>query len=138
MEKNKLESPGKSLIVLFSYHHNTEKIAKAMAKVLNAEIKMLDQINPEELPNYDLIGFGSGIYNAKHHKDLLDLADKLPLVISKKAFLFSTGALTGKAKAAKDHSKLRKKLQSKGYTILTNFNVNVLTQIASLSYLGNE
>lgn len=122
MEKNKLESPGKSLIVLISYHHkNTEKIAKAMAKVLDAEIKMPDQINPEELQEYDLIGFGSGIYSAKHHTDLLELADKLPQVTNKNVFIFSTGALTGKAKAAKDHSKLREKLQSKGYTIVDEF-----------------
>ena len=39
MEKVKFESPGRSLIVLFSYHHkNTEKIAKAMAKLLDAQI----------------------------------------------------------------------------------------------------
>jgi len=126
MEKkeNGLKDPlqMKSIIVLFSYHHNnTEKIAKVMAKVLNAEIKMPDQINPEELQNYGLVGFGSGIYSAKNHESLLELADELPQVKKKNAFIFSTGALTGKTKASKDHSKLRKKLQSKGYTIVDEF-----------------
>jgi len=52
----------KSLLVLFSYHHNnTEKIAKVFAKVLDAQIKTPQQINPEELQEYSLIGFGSGI-----------------------------------------------------------------------------
>jgi flavodoxin len=48
---------------VFSYHHkNTEKIAQVMAKVLDAPIKTPQQIHPAELQEYDLIGFGSGIY----------------------------------------------------------------------------
>ncbi len=40
----------KSLLVLFSYHHNnTEKIAKVFAKVLNAQIKTPQQVSSEEL-----------------------------------------------------------------------------------------
>ena len=112
----------KSLLILYSYHHNnTEKIAKVFAKVLDAQIKTPIEINPEELQAYDLIGFGSGIYSAKHHESLLDLADKLPQVNNRKAFIFSTSGITGEAKAAKDHSKLRKKLQSKGYIIVDEF-----------------
>lgn len=112
----------KSLIVLVSYHHNnTEKIAKTIAKVLDAEIKTPDQINPEEIQEYDLVGFGSGIYSAKHHESILTLADELPEVNNKNAFLFSTAGITGKSKAAKDHSKLREKLQSKGFLVVDEF-----------------
>jgi flavodoxin len=111
-----------SLLVLFSYHHqNTEKIARVFAKVLDAQIKTPQQIKPEELLDYDLIGFGSGIYSAKHHESLLELADKLPQVNNRKAFIFSTSGITGEVKAAKDHSKLREKLQSKGYIIVDEF-----------------
>ncbi len=114
--------PMNSLLVLFSYHHNnTEKIANVFAKVLDAQIKTPQQINPEELQEYSLIGFGSGIDSGKHYKVLLDLADKLPQVTNKKAFIFSTSGLTGKTKAAKDHSTLREKLQSKGYMIVDEF-----------------
>ena len=117
-----MESKNKSLIVLFSYHHNnTEKIAKTISEVINAEIKMPDQINPEELQEYDLVGFGSGIYSAKHDESLLELADELPEVNNKNVFLFSTAGITGKSKAAKDHSKLREKLESKGYMIVDEF-----------------
>jgi flavodoxin len=112
----------KSLLVLFSYHHNnTEKIANVFAKVLDAEIKTPQQIDPEELQEYSLVGFGSGIYGAKHHEYLLDLADKLPQVTNKKAFIFSTSGMTGETKIAEDHSPLREKLQSKGYTIVDEF-----------------
>ena len=112
----------KTLLVLYSYHHNnTEKVAKVLAQVLGAEIKTPQQINPEEFTDYDLIGFGSGIYGAKHHKSLLDFADKLPQVQNKKAFIFSTSAIMGEAKVAQDHSLLREKLQSKGYMIVDEF-----------------
>ncbi len=112
----------KSLLVLYSYHHNnTEKIANVFAKVLDAQIKTPQQINPDELQKYSLIGFGSGIYGAKHHEFLLDLADKLPQVTNKKAFIFSTSAIMGKAKVAEDHSSLREKLESKGFMIVDEF-----------------
>ena len=114
--------PMKSLLVLFSYHHNnTEKIANVFAKVLDAQIKTPQQINPEELQEYSLIGFGSGIYGGKHHKVLLDLADKLPQVTNKKAFIFSTSGVT-KKNQPEIHSPLGEKLQSKGYMIVDEFN----------------
>jgi len=82
---------------------------------------MPHQINPEDLPIYDLIGFGSGIYSAKHHISLLNLADNLPRVTDTKAFIFSTAALTGEKKLAEDHLLLREKLLSKGYIIINEF-----------------
>jgi len=127
----------KSLIIVYSYHHNnTEKIAKVFAKVLDAQIKTPQQINPEELPEYDLIGFGSGIYSAKHHKLLLDLADELPRVPEGKTFLFSTAALTGKKKVYKDHMDLREKLQSKGYMIIHEFQCKGFNTNSFMKYFG--
>jgi flavodoxin len=129
--------PMKSILILFSYHHNnTEKIANVFAKVLDAQIKTPQQINPEVLQQYDLIGFGSGIYSGKHHKVLLDLADKLPRVTGGKAFIFSTSAMTGKAKVAKDHALLREKLQSKGYTIVGEFSCKGFNTNSFLKYFG--
>jgi len=65
------------LLIVYSYHHNnTQKIADAMAKVLNAEIRTPQQANPEELQKYDLVGFGAGIDSGKHYKVLLDYAEK--------------------------------------------------------------
>ena len=114
--------PMKSILILYSYHHhNTEKIANVFAKVLNAKIKTPQQIEPEKLLEYDMIGFGSGIYSAKHHQSLLELADKLAPVNNKKTFLFSTSGITGKSKSAKDHLILREKLLAKGYTVVDEF-----------------
>ena len=127
----------KSLLVLLSYHHNnTEKIANVFAKVLDAQIKTPQQINPEELQEYSLIGFGSGIYSVKHHEDLLYLADKLPQVTNRKAFIFSTSAMMGEAKVAKDHSLLKEKLQSKGYMIVDEFACKGFNTNKFLKYFG--
>jgi len=127
----------KFLLVLFSYHHNnTEKIAKVFAKVLDAQIKTPQQIDPEELQDYSLIGFGSGIYGGKHHKDLLDLVDNLPQVTNRKAFIFSTSAMTGEEKIAQDHSLLREKLRSKGYMINDEFSCKGFNTNSFLKYFG--
>ena len=122
----------KSLLILYSYHHkNTEKIANVFAKVLDAQIKTPQQINHQELQEYSLIGFGSGIYSDKHHKAMLDFADELPQVTNKKAFIFSTCGAPMKFMeldkteftryVAKNHSSLKEKLQSKGYMIVDEF-----------------
>jgi flavodoxin len=125
--ENKLEkitesNQMKTLLVLYSYHHhNTEKIAKVFAKVLDAEIKTPQQLIPKEIQEYDLVGFGSGIYSAKHDESVLELADALPEVNNKNAFLFSTAGITGESKKTKDHATLREKLESKGYSIVDEF-----------------
>ncbi len=127
----------KVLLVVFSYHHkNTEKIANVFAKVFDAQIKTPQQVNPEELQEYSLIGFGSGIDSGKHYKVLLDLADNLPQVVDKKAFIFSTSAIQGEEKVAKDHSLLREKLQSKGYLIVGEFSCKGFNTNSFLKYFG--
>ena len=95
MEKKGIESGNppalQSLVVVFSYHHrNTEKIANSCANVLGAKVKTPQQVKPEEIAEYDLVGFGSGIYSATFDPSVLDLADRLPDAAGKKAFLFST------------------------------------------------
>jgi flavodoxin len=121
----------RSLIAVYSYHHNhTERIARVIAKVLDAEIRTPQQVDPEGLRDYGLIGFGSGIYGSNLHKDLLTLAEKLPKVPNGKAFIFSTSGAPSffdrdssyrEAYTCKYHTPLRERLQSKGYTIVGEF-----------------
>jgi len=81
----------KVLILYFSFHHkNTEKIAKAMAEVLGADLIEVTKADPQMIFNYDLIGFGSGIYAFSHHKPLFEFLKKLNNIPKKKAFIFST------------------------------------------------
>jgi flavodoxin len=127
----------KSLVIVKSIHHNnTVKVADAIGKILDAEIKNPQDVKPEGLADYDLVGFGSGIYGEKHHDSILDLADTLPQVTNKKAFIFSTSAIMGKNKVAKDHLTLREKLQSKGYIIVDEFACKGFNTNSFMKYLG--
>ena len=111
----------KALMIVYSYHHqNTLKLAEVFSQVFSAEIKSPSEIDGD-LDGYNLVGFGSGIYSAKHHESLLELADELPVVNNKNAFLFSTAGITGESKKLKDHQALREKLESKGYIIVDEF-----------------
>ncbi len=85
----------KDSIRLASSNQNTEKIAKVIARVLDAQIKTPQQTNTDELQGYDLIGFGSGIDSDKHYQALLDFANKLPQLPDKNTFIFSTSAVNG-------------------------------------------
>ena len=129
--------PIKKLLVLVSYHHrNTEKIARVLAKVLDAPIRSPKDIRSEDVQGYDLIGFGSGIYDGMHHRELLDLAERLPETEGKKAFLFSTSAIINDDKVEKDHATLRNILQLKGYDIVDEFACKGFNTNSFLKYFG--
>lgn len=133
--------PKKSLVVVYSYHHkNTEKIAHVIAEVLGAEVKTPQQVKPEEIAEYDLIGFGSGIYSATFDPSVLDLAGRLPQVNNKKAFLFSTyGApafVANREFIEKNHSQIREKLKVKGYTVIGEFGCAGWNTNSFLKYFG--
>ncbi len=109
----------KTLILYKSIHHkNTEKIAKAIADVLKADIYDIDKVNPEIIKNYDIIGFGSGIYFGKHHKSLFRFLDKISKT-NKKAFIFSTAGFPFLKSIF--HEELRDKLKNKGFEIVGEF-----------------
>lgn len=108
----------KVLIIYSSIHHgNTEKIARVMAESINADIVEAKKIKMDTLNEYDLIGFGSGIYYAKFHKNILDLIEKLPKLNNKKAFVFSTSGL-GRAKY---NAPIEKELKKHNFEIIGSF-----------------
>ena len=132
-----MTNPIKTLVVVFSYNHNNaEKVAKVFANVFDAQIITPKQVDPEDFQEYDLVGFGAGIDSGKHYKVLLDLADKLPNVDNKKAFIFSTSGVTGEKKLAKDHLALREKLQSKGYIIVDEFQCKGFNTNSFMRFFG--
>jgi flavodoxin len=88
----------KCLIIYYSYHHgNTKKIADAMAGKTDAKLCPVDEISENNIEDYELIGFGSGIAFGKHYKKLTDEICKLNLQ-GKKVFVFSTSGV-GSAKS---------------------------------------
>ena len=136
----------RTLMIVSSYHHcNTLKVARAIAQALEAPIISPDEANIDALGEYDLVGFGSGIYSAAHHPKLLKLADSLPARDGGKAFLFSTDGVPRFAvkdedwldrKMIDDHAALRKKLEGKGYEIIGHFNCAGFNTNSFLKFFG--
>ncbi|HSA37617.1 MAG TPA: flavodoxin family protein [Methanoregula sp.] len=131
----------KSLVIVFSYHHgNTEKIGRTMAKVLGADVQTPEQVYPEKLHEYDIVGFGSGIYSATFDPSVLSLADRLSYAAGKRAFLFSTyGApafIANRKFIEKNHDQIRKKLLLKGYTVIGEFGCAGWNTNSFLTFFG--
>jgi flavodoxin len=120
----------RSIVVVCSQHHgNTEKVARVLAKVLGAEVKRPQDVDPHDLHDCDLVGFGSGIDSDNHYTALLDCADELPRTSGKRVFIFSTcgvpvvvaGQDLIEEYSARSHSALREKLHSRGYAVIGEF-----------------
>ncbi len=127
----------KVLIVYVSVHHgNTEKIARAMANVLEADLVQARQADAAMLERYDLIGFGSGIYFGRHHESVLDFVDKLPVHRNKSAFVFSTSGLRKMALVHDFERPLKKKLQRKGFGIISEFSCRGLDTYRAAGLVG--
>ncbi len=127
----------KILIVYISVHHgNTEKVARTMANVLAANLIQVREANAAVLEQYDLIGFGSGIYFGRHHESVLDFVDKLPVLRNKKAFIFSTSGLR-KIPLVHDFDRsLKKKLQRKGFNVIAEFSCRGLDTYRATGLVG--
>ncbi|MCF7793312.1 MAG: flavodoxin family protein [Candidatus Cloacimonetes bacterium] len=114
-----MESTLKILVICQSIHQrNTRKVAEVFSEILKAEVKKPSEIDTSEIRNYDLIGFGSGIYNGYHHPSLFGMIDNLSESNKQKAFIFSTSTIF----INKMHQKLRNRLVQKGFEITGEFN----------------
>ncbi|MFR1708223.1 MAG: flavodoxin domain-containing protein [Clostridium sp.] len=83
----------KSLIIYCSnYKSNTEKIASIIANKIKAELVNIKDISYIDIENYDLIGFGSGVYKETLAPQLFKLVDTLNLK-NKNVFVFSTSGV---------------------------------------------
>ncbi len=125
------------LIVYKSVHHgNTEKIAEAMVEVLEADLREPEEIDTGIIEDYDLIGFGSGIYHNSHHGSILEFVDEISPVRGKKVFIFSTSGMR-KIPILHDFDKpLQKKLNNAGFKIVDNFSCRGYDTNGFLGYIG--
>ena len=76
------------------YRTNTEKIAEIMASEMGADYVNVGNFKNDNysVEQYDLIGFGSGVYREDLSNDLYKLTERLMLK-EKKVFVFSTSGI---------------------------------------------
>ena len=123
----------KILIVCVSVHKgNTLKVAERMAGALGADLKKPNEVDMGKLDDYGLIGFGSGIYAFRHHKQLMNLVEKLPKMKGKKAFVFSTAGM------ARDywHKAIKGELKEKDFEIVGEFNCKGWDEFGPYKLIG--
>lgn len=100
----------KSLIIYYShYKGNTEKIARVFAKEIDSELINIRDINSVDIKDFNIIGFGSGVYRESMSPKLFRLVEKLNLQ-DKNVFVFSTSGVGMKFY----NKRLTKLLKSKG------------------------
>jgi flavodoxin len=108
-----------------------------MATVLNnAELVNLNKVDTPALADYDLIGFGSGIYWGHHDKRLLDLVGTLPLVNNKKAFIFSTSGIRENRVLNDFNRRLKRKLLEKEFITIGDFSCRGFDTVGPLILIG--
>ena len=110
----------KTLILFHSEHHgNTKKVADVIGKTLGAEPVPAPELHSRKADEYDLVGFGSGIYYGKFHDSLYRAVEDLTDQKGKKAFVFST---TGsKTYSMRAHEAFKAFLVGKGFTVVGEF-----------------
>lgn len=125
----------KILIIYNSVHKgNTEKIARTMAESIEADILSYNEVDKYNILDYDLVGFGSGIYYGKPGKDFVEFIESLPIVKNKRAFVFTT---SGKGDSSYSE-KLADKVSENGFKIVGKFSCKALDAWGPLKLIGGK
>jgi flavodoxin len=107
----------KSLVIYYStYKNHTEQVAELFAEKMKADILNLKKTKDINIDNYDLIGFGSGVYMESMTPKIFACVEQLNLK-SKDAFVFSTSG----AGMRYYNNKLIKLLEAKGASCKGSF-----------------
>lgn len=105
----------KILIIIESKHlGNTLNLAKKVVEGFDVEIKNVEEAKLADFNNYDIIGFGSGIYGSKYSSKLIKFTKKLNFNTNY-TFVMSTSA--GDT-FEKNNSGFISILKAKGKTVL--------------------
>ncbi len=126
----------KSLIVCTSKSHgNTRRVADRMAEVLGAEVVDPESVDPGKLGEYDLVGFGSGIYYMAFDPRVKRLIRRLPDVDGVRAFTFFTSG--AREIPLLDYTKpIRNPLAGKGFELLDTFSCRGFDTVGPFGFIG--
>ncbi len=121
------------LLVVESKHlGNTLKIAESMAEVTPITIVDTEKAKELDIKNYDIVGFGSGIYAGKHDKRILKFVQSLS---ENEAFTFVISTSGGED--YDDNNKaLINILKKKNKTVLGVFSCKALDKFFILRFTG--
>ena len=126
----------KALIVCVSKSHgNTRRVAGRMAEVLDAKVVEPESIDAEKLCEYDLVGFGSGIYYMAFDSRLRNLIRCLPHVDGIRAFTFFTSGAR-EIPLLGYHKPIRNQLASKGFEVLDSFSCRGFDTVGPFGFIG--
>lgn len=125
--------PLKTAIIYKSYHHgNTRAIGKTMAKVMNADLIPIEEIENYDIDNYDLIGIGSGIYALRYHAQIRKWLAKEDSLKEKRIFLFATYGFDSE----NFHNHMIKLLEDRGAEIVGTFGTVAYDTFGPLKMVG--
>jgi flavodoxin len=120
-----------TLIIFESFHHgNTERVARALAEPLGARLVRASEVSADEVERHDLIGFGSGIYFGRHHRNLRELVKRLA-PMRKDAFVFSTSGAN-----LNQNFWLVFQLRRAGFVVLGDFFCPGFDTVGPLRFIG--
>lgn len=107
----------KSLVVYYSKSGNTEKVARAVARGLEAELKKIEEV-VGDIYQYDLICVGTPVYALAPAKPVKKFLENLPDLSGKKGAGFCTMHAAGGKRTLKI---VKEKLENKGIDFLGSF-----------------
>ncbi len=126
----------KAIIVCTSSSHgNTRKVADAIGDVLGAKVVDPGEISPVELAEYDLVGFGSGVYFMALDKRLRAFVDAVPEGQGREVFVFATSGMSEPSFRPYLRN-LGDQLTGKGYELVGGFACRGLDTMGPLALIG--
>ena len=120
------------LIIKSTHQQNTLKIAEAMSEVAPLTVVELENSKNYNLSEYDIIGFGSGIYYGKHDAELIKYVEGL----NDKPFYSFVISTSGTNKYLKYSKALVNALESKNKTVLGTFGCKGLDKFFIFKLFG--
>lgn len=120
------------LIIKSTHQQNTLKIAEAMSEVAPLTVVELENAKNYNFKEYDIVGFGSGIYYGKHDKELIEFVKTL---CDKPAYSFVIST-SGTNNYQKYNKALVTLLESKNKTVLGSFGCKGLDKFFVFKLFG--
>ncbi len=116
----------KSIVIYYSETGNTEKVAKAIAVNLGADLKRIEEIKIDDVSKYDLICLGTPVHAFAPAKIVRRFLKELPNLPSKKGAAFCTMHAFGDKRTFKI---IKENFEAKGISFIDGFSCIGLSRL---------